>query len=258
MPKQRQASYASPEQGGVKRLGLAAVEVKQTRHHQNHHQNEPRPSSQRTQLTAATVSANQLEEQQQKQKKKGVNKHRRSRPRGQQETKTSRRKQKKEARHQALLASVKKSLSAVEHDSSDLIVVQGTIDDQHCRDMLVDPGASSNFVRRDWALNHRLHMRELKSPLDVTLADGQFAGRLTGAVVVKSLRAQGSSAPCTLIVMDQLSHHVILGMPWLRRAGVTLGLDKDTTWNGKPLCGMKNEVEALVPYEVEFGVACAR
>ena len=136
---------------------------------------------------------------------------------------------------------MKRSLSTVtvEHDSSELIVVQGSVDDQHCRDMLVDPGASSNFVRRDWALSHRLRMRELRSPLDVTLADGQFAGRLTGAVVVKSLRAQGSSAPCTLIVMDRLSHHVILGMPWLRRAGVTLGLDTETTWNGKPLCRMK-------------------
>ena len=58
-------------------------------------------------------------------------------------------------------------------------------------DMLVDPGASSNFVRRDWALSHRLRMRELMNPLDVTLADGQFAGRLTGAVVVKSLQATG-------------------------------------------------------------------
>ena len=134
---------------------------------------------------------------------------------------------------------MKKSLSAVEHDSSDLIVVQGSVDGQRCRDMLVDPGASSNFVRRDWAMSHRLRVRELKTPLDVTLADGQFAGRLTGAVAVKSLQAQDSSAPCTLIVMDQLSHHVILGMPWLRRAGVTLGLDKETTWNGKPLCRMK-------------------
>jgi transposase InsO family protein len=191
--------------------------------------------------TAATVGAHHPKEGMQKQEKKRgrVKTHRRPRPRGQQDTKTSRRKRKKEARQKTLLASVKKSLSAVEHDSSDLIVVQGSVDGQHCRDMLVDPGASSNFVRRDWAQSHRLRMRELQTPLDVTLADGQFAGRLTGAVVVKSLQAQGSSAPCTLIIMDQLSHHVILGMPWLRRAGVTLGLDKETTWNGKPLCRMK-------------------
>jgi hypothetical protein len=219
--------------------------VKQIRHNHTKNQNEPQHSSQRTRQIAATVSAQnpQQEKQQQEKKRRRATHHRRPRPRGRQNTTTSRRKKKKDTRQEALLASVKKSLSMVEHDSSDLIVVPGTIDHQNCRDMLVDPGASSNFVRRDWAMSHGLRMRELKNPLDVTLADGQFAGRLTGAVVVKCLQAQGSSAPCTLIVMDKLSHHIILGMPWLRRAGVTLGLDKETTWNGKPLLRMKMSSE---------------
>ena len=245
MPEQRQESRASADQGGVKRISLAAVEVKQTRRNHEKNQNKPQHSSQRTRQTAATVSAQnpQQENQEQEKKRRRATHHRRPRPRGRQNTTTSRRKKKKDTRQEALLASVKKSLSLVEHDSSDLIVVPGTIDHQDCRDMLVDPGASSNFVRRDWAKSHGLRMRELKNPLDVTLADGQFAGRLTGAVVVKCLQAQGSSAPCTLIVMDQLSHHVILGMPWLRRAGVTLGLDKETTWNGKPLLRMKMSSE---------------
>ena len=245
MPEQRQEGRASADQGGVKRVSLAAVDVKQIRHNHTKNQNEPQHSSQRTRQTAATVSAQnpQQEKQQQEKKRRRATHHRRPRPRGRQNTTTSRRKKKKDTRQEALLASVKKSLSVVEHDSSDLIVVPGTIDHQNCRDMLVDPGASSNFVRRDWAMSHGLRMRELKNPLDVTLADGQFAGRQTGAVVVKCFQAQGSSAPCTLIVMDQLSHHVILGMPWLRRAGVTLGLDKETTWNGKPLLRMKMSSE---------------
>jgi hypothetical protein len=134
-----------------------------------------------------------------------------------------------------MLSSASESLKVVDHENSDLIVVRGTVGGRRCRDMLVDTGASSSFVRRDWALSQRLRVMELRSPLDVTLANGTLAGRLTGVVVVKSLETQGSSAPCTLLVMDQLSHHIILGMPWLKSAGVELCLGKISTWNGKPL-----------------------
>jgi transposase InsO family protein len=127
------------------------------------------------------------------------------------------------------------SLKTVTHQTSGLIVVCGTLDGRRCRDMLVDTGASSSFIRRDWALSHRLPVRELSSPLDVTLANGTLAGRLTGVVVAKSLDSQGSSAQEKLLVMDELSHHVILGMPWLTRAGVDLRLGDPCTWNGKPL-----------------------
>ena len=37
-----------------------------------------------------------------------------------------------------------------------------------------------------------------------------------------------------MIVMDQLTHHVILGKPWLERAGVTLDFGRKR-WNDKPL-----------------------
>ena len=49
------------------------------------------------------------------------------------------------------------------------------------------------------------------------------------------MEAQGSSARCTLVVIDQLRHHVILGLPWLQRAGVTLSFEDPMRWNGKLL-----------------------
>ena len=110
------------------------------------------------------------------------------------------------------------------------------IDGRLCRDILIDPGASSNFVRRDWAQGCRLREETLRVPLTVKLAVGQLSSRLMGGVAVKSMEVHGSSAPCTLIAMEQLSHAVILGMPWLKRAGVDLGLREPMTWNRRPIC----------------------
>ena len=108
-------------------------------------------------------------------------------------------------------------LNSVKHDTSQLMVVSAVIDGRRCKDVLIDPGASSNFVRQEWANGVGLPMRHLTSPLNVTLADGKVGARLTHAVQVNSLLTQGSTAPCTLTVMGQLSHEVILGLPWLRR-----------------------------------------
>ena len=113
-------------------------------------------------------------------------------------------------------------LNAVRHDTSQLMVVSAVIDGRRCKDVLIDPGASSNFVRQDWVEKMKLPRRILSTPLEVTLADGKVGARLTHAVQVNSLLSQGSSAPCVLTVMDQLSHQVILGLPWLRKAGVTI------------------------------------
>ena len=127
------------------------------------------------------------------------------------------------------------SLQEIDHDSSALLVMHGRIDGRLCRDILVDPGASSNFVRRDWAQGCRLREETLRVPLTVKLAVGQLPNRLVGGVAVKSAEVEGSSAPCTLVAMEQLSHAVILGMPWLKRAGVDLGLRDAMTWNRRPI-----------------------
>ena len=150
-----------------------------------------------------------------------------------------RRKRRAEATRQWLVSSMEESLFSVEHDSAALMVVTGEVGGKRCDDILVDPGASSNFVRRDWAMSLSYPVQELKTPLEVTLADGRVVGRQTGCIRVSAAQTQGSVAPCTLIVMDRLSHHVILGKPWLDRAGVKLEFGSVTRWNGKSMYRLK-------------------
>jgi hypothetical protein len=149
---------------------------------------------------------------------------------------TQRRKKGKEAtegiRREAITAMLT-SLSSIEHDTGPLIIVRGTLDGRPCKDILVDTGAASSFVSQTWAVSQGLLVQKLARPLEVTLADGEKKGIMTGAVRVTGLTTQGSTAPCTLIVMEQLTHHVILGMPWLRAAGVSLGLGAVMRWNGR-------------------------
>ena len=127
------------------------------------------------------------------------------------------------------------SVSALNHDSAPVLVMKGTVDGHACNDILVDPGATSNFVLRSWVQSQRLTEQSLRVPLQVKLAVGQLPTRQMGGVAVKSARVLGSSASCVLVVMEQLSHQVILGMPWLRRAGVDLGMRDSVTWNGTKL-----------------------
>jgi len=139
----------------------------------------------------------------------------------------------------AMLAAAVESLSrleGVEHDSSELLVLEGWLGGERCRNVLVDAGASSNFVHSSWVRRHRLPVERLVRPLDVRMADGGSMGQLTGAVQVNEAVVNGSRAPCRLIVTDTLAYDAILGMPWLRNAGVTLGCGvDDVMWNGRPL-----------------------
>ena len=131
--------------------------------------------------------------------------------------------------------SVIESLYGLGHDSAQLIVVKGKVDGKVCNDVLIDPGASSNFVRRDWVESQGLREQSLRTPLNVKLADDQVVNRRMGGVAVKSMTTQGSSAPCTLVVMEQLAHQVILGLPWLKRAGVVVTYGDVIHWNDRPL-----------------------
>jgi transposase InsO family protein len=135
----------------------------------------------------------------------------------------------------AILRTAVESLQAIEHDSSDLLVLEGWLGGNRCRDVLIDAGASSNFVHSSWVRRNKLKVHRLNRPLEVVLADGRPMGHLTGVVDVDVAIVNGSTAPCRLVVMDTLSHDVILGMPWLRSAGVMLGCGETLTWNGKPL-----------------------
>ena len=151
-------------------------------------------------------------------------------------TSTQKRKAKKKKRDEALVQSAREALSAVHHDSSELIIVSAMVDGRHCKDVLIDPGATSNFIHRDWAAGTEMKMQKLSKPLEVTLGDGSLprGGLLTHVVQAASLSTQMSEAPCVLTVMDELSHQVIVGMPWLRKAGVTIDFEQ-MKWNGRPL-----------------------
>ena len=49
-------------------------------------------------------------------------------------------------REKELVRVAEESLQEIDHDSSTLLITQGRIDGWLCKDVLIDPGASSNFV----------------------------------------------------------------------------------------------------------------
>lgn len=124
-------------------------------------------------------------------------------------------------------------VSPLVHDSRSLIVVSGRVDERKCEDVLVDGGASSNFVCRRWAVQEGLNIRPLTVPIEVTLAN-RGSVCVKDAVRVQSMNVVGSEAPCVLLVLDSLSHNVVLGMPWLYAAKVTIDFGRGR-WNGLPV-----------------------
>ena len=115
------------------------------------------------------------------------------------------------------------------------IVARGQMDGVWCDDMLIDTGASCCFVRRSWLQSTRLAMSPLKQPVAVTLADRSTV-LSTHEVQLKRMTVHGSVAACTLLVMDELSNDVIVGLNWQRATGITItpGNPSDLL-NGQPV-----------------------
>ena len=231
-------------------MSLAVTEVKQSRRLNTNNQPLPLPSLSPSMapggsnLTAASVHVGHVvggavveEEEQHGKRKAKVRKQKTPRPKTHHRSPTHQRRVKRQAREERQVRQAKESLtvSALDHDSSPVLVMKGSVDGRVCNDVLVDPGATSNFVRRSWVQSQRLREQTLRVPLQVKLAVGEVPIRQLGGVAVKSAEVSGSSAPCVLVVMEHLSHQVILGMPWLRRAGVDLGIRDAMTWNGRKL-----------------------
>jgi len=116
---------------------------------------------------------------------------------------------------------VEQLLSASDRARGNTIVARGQIDGVRCDDTLIDTGASCNFVRRSWAERVKLPMTPLKEPVIVTLADKRTAVSKY-EVRVDRLCVHGSAAACTLLVMDELSNEVIVGLTWQRATGITI------------------------------------
>ena len=108
------------------------------------------------------------------------------------------------------------------------IVARGQMDGLWCDDMLIDTGASCCFVRRSWVQSTRLPMEPLPKPIVVNLADKSTV-RSTHQVLLKQMAVHGSAAACPLLVMDELSNAVIVGLSWQRaaRLSITLGSEHD-------------------------------
>ena len=130
------------------------------------------------------------------------------------------------------------SASSVSSRSS-TIVARGELDGVACADMLIDMGASVSFVRRHWAVNSGLCITELKHPITVTLAD-QRTTVCTQRVRLSCMSVHGSKAAATLLVMDELSNEVIVGLSWQRaaRLAITPGHPHDLL-NGRPVSRSK-------------------
>ena len=101
------------------------------------------------------------------------------------------------------------------------IVARGQLNDVWCDDMLIDTGASCSFARLGWVRTTRLPMVPLKQHVTVTLAD-QRTVVSTHEVQVQRMSVHGSVAACTLLVMDELSNDVIVGLNWQRQAGLAI------------------------------------
>ena len=126
------------------------------------------------------------------------------------------------------------SLQAISHDSSALLVFGGWLGGERCHSVLVDAGVLQLRLLQLGAAT-QAEGRAAESSAGSRAGGRQDHGQSDRAVQVDDALVNGSSAPCRLVVMDQLSHDVILGLPWLRAAGVVLGCGPVITWNGKPL-----------------------
>jgi predicted aspartyl protease len=104
---------------------------------------------------------------------------------------------------------------------SSTIVARGQLNGEWCDDMLIDTGASCCFVRRSWVHSTRLQMTPLRQQVTVTLADERTV-QVVHEVRVARMDVYGSVATCRLLVMDELSNDVIVGLDWQRETGLAI------------------------------------
>ncbi|MGH9652398.1 MAG: retroviral-like aspartic protease family protein, partial [Bryobacteraceae bacterium] len=156
-----------------------------------------------------------------------------------------------------LVQATARLLGAVHSEPSPSLVVTAFIGGVECHDVLVDGGAEASFVRRDWAMRSGLRIEKLSRPLHVSLADGKTSMTLKDVVRAEAVKTQGSTAPCSLNVMDRLNHQIILGLNWLKAANVTVTYGQDMLWNGKPLL-LQRGAEDVIPQRTDRGLLPVR
>lgn len=97
--------------------------------------------------------------------------------------------------------------------SRSLLKVNGFVSG-HPAIFLLDCGATGNFIRSEFVVDHQLKSSSLPSPDVITLADGskQSAGSIVNAA---SLRIGSYTDQLDFVSLPLVGYDVILGMPWL-------------------------------------------
>jgi gag-polyprotein putative aspartyl protease/Reverse transcriptase (RNA-dependent DNA polymerase) len=126
--------------------------------------------------------------------------------------------------------------------SKELLRLSGRVGNAQCKKMLIDTGASACFIRRQWAQKQQLPITPLKKNVRVTLANNSKV-QATEEVKVDRLTIMGSTAACTLLVLDDLPNEVIVGVDWLRAAQVSLTFGSPVQWCGQPIEEVKKTKE---------------
>jgi hypothetical protein len=101
-----------------------------------------------------------------------------------------------------------------------LLYMNGRINNRTCR-LLLDSGASSNFVSSEWVKKYKQSTSQLNQHQEVKMANGVLAvakERLERA----ALHIGEYHGPVSFIVLDLPQVDAILGIPWLREVNPTI------------------------------------
>ena len=109
------------------------------------------------------------------------------------------------------------------------ITLSGKIDRKDVR-VMIDSGASGNFIARHLVQAYRLHAAKASKGLTVTLADGNV--RPCDSSVTVTLRMSKYQEQLVLRVIDLPNHDVILGKPWLRSQNPRIDWKRNTVLLG--------------------------
>lgn len=115
---------------------------------------------------------------------------------------------------------------------TDLLTVSGSVNDVPCsRPMLLDSGASCNFVSRSLARNLQLPESQLVDQLEVRTANGDMMVCGT-AVLDASITVPGHKGEHDLVVVPNLDgYDIVLGRSFLKRSRAVVSHDTGTiTW----------------------------
>jgi hypothetical protein len=101
-------------------------------------------------------------------------------------------------------------------DSHPLMVFQGSING-HQAVILLDQGANSNYVSKDFADRTGITQRQLNQPVQVTTATGR-SHPITSQLMSTDVRVVGKHLKANLLIVPLGTYDVILGTPWYAAA----------------------------------------